>query len=809
MHGPSGSNAPRRLRRGALGLLLGCALGPGAVLSSGCRRGAAHTAHDAHSEWACPTRASSASAQLAQLRVVRRLPPFDDAVWSQGGRYLFLPADRELLVLDSHSGERIMQVPRFDEGSAVELGSDLTGELNLRAKKLLISAPKGGARELAIYDVPSGALLKSYRGYAWSFSDDGSRLALTLAGSGASSDSSTESILDSCTLAQVGTLSEPGPLPHQGVYAAGVAADGVTLGVVWSRGLTLLDLHSGRTEQLPFGQQLQRPPGFWSEAKLIAWRLGEQVSVWDADSARVTSFVTAGCSANTPATLSPDAKRVALGCANSVEVWDVASRQRLARADLVSAPSDISWLAGGRGLALQVATGILEHEVLNLATQKLVALARPGEQVQKVAPLSRLVTLAPIWGNAGQPRAVYLDASLGVHELPSCVLAGYDIAEAETGVGVVSCVAAHGKQALIFDSKTLAMRRFPVTSSTLRIEGDVLVELGATLALRRLRDGALLPGSPHGSAEISRDSWWQGKTLIALLAGAASARVSHFEPTLAVESQVLRDAPACSGPDSGGRGELRWNMDPPYTLCDRRTGRALGEVPPDVANDLAGFEGTTRLDVGPYFLLSGELNPRLFRRDTWRAIPFEQPPREARLVSAKLVAGSDADGQIGLWSAEDGKRLARFSPLADAADEGQAPAVPLAADLDAGLLVLGSAGRERRSPTLYDFRGKRLGALPLLSSGDVHFVAPGVLSVVERSGISFWRVPELQRLGTWLTHAQSGQSAFLAESGEFEITGELSSWRDVLRCERGTAEVPLEVCAGARLLPGLAARTLF
>ena len=134
-------------------------------------------------------------------------------------------------------------------------------------------------------------------------------------------------------------------------------------------------------------------------------------------------------------------------------------------------------------------------------------------------------------------------------------------------------------------------------------------------------------------------------------------------------------------------------------------------------------------------------------------------------------------------------------------------AFPTIADAQLGIAVVAHSDKEL--VTLLDlWSGAQLRTLPVTSQGNVQFVSPGLLSVVEDTEVSFWRVPEARRLGRWLAHPDSNDVAFLADSGELELTGSPTIWQSVLRCEVGRTELPLQICIDAFQEPAIAARTL-
>ena len=63
-------------------------------------------------------------------------------------------------------------------------------------------------------------------------------------------------------------------------------------------------------------------------------------------------------------------------------------------------------------------------------------------------------------------------------------------------------------------------------------------------------------------------------------------------------------------------------------------------------------------------------------------------------------------------------------------------------------------------------------------------------------------------MGALLSHPSTGEVAFLAATGELELSGDPLAWRELLRCQVGAHELPLEVCLEAWLEPGVGARKL-
>ena len=139
----------------------------------------------------------------------------------------------------------------------------------------------------------------------------------------------------------------------------------------------------------------------------------------------------------------------------------------------------------------------------------------------------------------------------------------------------------------------------------------------------------------------------------------------------------------------------------------------------------AGFVGDVQLDIAPGgdLLLTRLVYRLLFRRGTWKPVPFEDQPTSGRFVSPRLIAGHDDKNRFGVWIGDTGKRLAGWprekTPGCDRTGHcGLPDGDAVAADPEVKVLVFGPLRDAFEQPTLYDLRsGKKLGQLPVIASG--------------------------------------------------------------------------------------------
>jgi hypothetical protein len=763
------------------------------------------------------------------LRVVPRWS-FSVPAWADN-RHLFLPEGRQLLVLDVETGQLTTRVPRLDGSSFGALPPGFLARLELVPGKILEQSEQPGCEfGLSVFDANSGALRKTYQATGWSLSADGERLAITQIEALDATARSKRSILivDARTLAPLETIREPGPSATSSWYdlhADWSIGDGESLVVRWANAVSVTDFHSGKTWQFPLAQPAHDFKGRSREAGRIAWRVDDRISIWDSHAKQLRSFEATGCSKGYGVALSPDGARVAVGCTKSVAIWDAGSEQLIQRIALAYDTWNPSWLSGGRGLVVETAEWG-HWDVLDSVTGRTITVAQAGQGIAAVGRKSRLFALEWSSSTRSYSRLVYLDAALTAHDVPTpdCEIYARQLVEGEDGMAALWCRNKDGPKALVVDTNTLHTQTLAMSGEALAIRGHELIGIGSSIVdLRALQTGALWPGAPVTPLGIGPDSWWEAETLVTAVPGETTRRISHFGNALSASTEPIVEARACSGEGTGEHEGLAWQNYPPYLVCDRRTGRAVAEVPakalfPPGVYESADPPGEPQIQFefapGGALILTSYLNPRLFRRKDRKLVRLVDPPPGAHFVGPRLIAGSDSHRQFGVWDGATGKRIARWSqdktPGYDPIhhDYSSSPERPLAADANLGLVVFepinGNVG-----PTLRDLAsGKVLEEIPVFASDRIRFVAPGVLSVMEPARVSFWRVPHAKRLGIWLSHPRSVEAAFLAESGQFEISGDLGTWRDVLRCEQGLAELPLETCANTLLEPGIAARTL-
>ncbi len=165
-------------------------------------------------------------------------------------------------------------------------------------------------------------------------------------------------------------------------------------------------------------------------------------------------------------------------------------------------------------------------------------------------------------------------------------------------------------------------------------------------------------------------------------------------------------------------------------------------------------------------------------------------------VSADLLVGYDADREWGFWSATTGRRLTHAKE--------KLGNVPIAASAALDLAI--EPGRPQL--VLRNFAGTQLANILVDQRGEVALSERGVLSVVEPARVVFIQLPSRERLGVLLNHPETGEVAFMAGSGELETSGDPLAWRELLRCQVGMQELPLEVCLDAWQEPGIAGKKL-
>ena len=257
-------------------------------------------------------------------------------------------------------------------------------------------------------------------------------------------------------------------------------------------------------------------------------------------------------------------------------------------------------------------------------------------------------------------------------------------------------------------------------------------------------------------------------------------------------------------------------------ICDRRTGRAVDEVPakalfPPGVYESADPPGEPQIQFefapGGALILTSYANPRLFRRKgpqagasgrsaSRRTLRRSAPDRGQRLASAIWRVGRrDWYAHRALVARKDA-RLRSYQP----ASARTRNALWLRTRTSASSFSSRFNGNVSQRCVIWR-RARCWKRSPGPLRGRIHPVAPGVLSVSGACARLVLARTYAKRLGLWLSHPRSGEAAFVTESGQFEISGDQHlARRAALRT--GPVELLLETCAKALLKPGIAARTL-
>ncbi|MEO8899945.1 MAG: hypothetical protein ABI488_00160 [Polyangiaceae bacterium] len=518
---------------------------------------------------------------------------FEMPTWSRGGRYLFLADGEQLLALDVHTGQVCARVPRPHGDLLPFSEANFEAELNPAAERLVVRSESmaENSYQTAVYDTRSGALLKSGSATHWLFSPDGSRLVLAETAPFESSYAikSTVDVLDPRSMQVLHTVRAPEVNSSWAGFAAmAIEPESDTLAIAWRNGLSLVDLRSGHTDQFATGTESAYMPSLAVGAGLAVWRAGDDALVTAKQ--RHWRLTLPKCPTGESA-VSPDGKRIAFACPDSVLLWEVGVNHPPARLLGHGTGYGLTWLAGGRGLGLGKLPSVTSAmDVLDTTTKQLIHTARATDQ-WNVSGMLRLATVGS-WQTQTY-ELIYLDANLDQHPLalPGCLTLFPGVTEGDNGVGVVECNTDHGLAAVVVDTKTLSTRSFPINYPALTVDGDELIDVSKdALELRALGSGALLPFSPRGPLDLRYDAFWEGATLVVGLDTGPGAlvpratrptvhRISHFGATLQTVTEPASQAGPCAGPLSMRRGRFSWGSKPPSTLCDRRSGRVLGDLP--------------------------------------------------------------------------------------------------------------------------------------------------------------------------------------------------------------------------------------
>ena len=715
-------------------------------------------------------------------------------------QHVITTLDGQLLVLDTTSGKlhaRLPQPKASGTAAPAEVMLNASGDrLLLRSVDLYAARKPAPAclSSLDLFDARSGRWLKRECASDWAFSPDGSHLAVARIVGWGDGAIMRVLLLDSKTLETKLEVPEPG-----NVIALGFAPDGVTLVVEWSNRVSLTDLRTGKTEEWLAAEQESVSRVVFGGA-LAAWRLGGVVSLRSFADGQLIRVPLGTCDDDRygHVALSPSGRRLATECADLVTVWDLPAGPRAApkRALRVRPPASakvmgFEWLPGDRGLVFELSVNSSGGTtVFDTKLERFVPLAGPEERLTAVDRASRFVIVEPTGFLGG--RVLQLDATLTPKPvaLPDCnadALISIDAASA-----LVTCVGREQPSAVFVEAKSLATRAFTGGGCKPVVHGSVLVfGCRSSLELRDANTGALLPTTPISPSPMAYDGWWDGDSFVASvsLEDRDVRRIVHFGATL----QSATEARPADGPCSEHRGKIAWSPGAPYSICDRRTGRVAGEIPP--AAVALGF-GVPRLSHDGKLVVSNDEAPRLARVDDARAIALTDSPSNMAFVGPELLVGLGEGSEWGLWSGATGRRLATWNETPRE--------VPVAADAGLGVAI-----EPGHALTLRDFNtGKKLASIDAPQRGDVELSPHGLLSVVESSRVSFWQVSGARHLGNLLNHPKTGEVAFLTPSHGFEVSGDPAQWREVLRCQVGISELPLEVCVDALLEPGVGARSL-
>jgi hypothetical protein len=732
--------------------------------------------------------------QRASLSVVQRWSA-DSVHHLEKPPYSVSTLDGQVLVMSTQTGKLYARVKQpVRDGDPIPFDADLdpSGErLLLRTEDTSAAAAPAPAcvSRLDLFDARTSRWLKQECASDWVFSPDGSRLAIARIVDWDEDAVMRLVVLDAKTLEPVLELQEPRHLVE-----LSIAADGLTLAATWQDRVSLTNLRTGRTEYWkgPVGQQ---PSSVAFGGKLAVWRVGSTLSTGSSSSGRVASSDLGACNEGrfSDLALSPSGQRASTQCGNAVTLWELAADAERKPRKSGTVPRlggqihAVEWLAGERGLLVSL-------DRRNRATQALfdaklgrwVPLGEADERIQVLDTRTRLVIVGR---EIADGRLLYLDAALSPKPVP---LPGCG-ASTLVAIDDVSAVATCGNSELAFvvDTRSLTARSFPADACQPIVHGQTLISgCYLELALRDLRTGRLLESTPIAPSSMLREGWWDGDAFIAPVRfqGRRVQRVSHFGASLRSTTEATPSYEEC--PER--RGKIAWSAQPPRSICDRRSGRRIGEIPTNAVSP----DARALLSDDARQVVSNDEAPLLADVASAQPVSLSDAPHHMTFVGHELLFGSVGTDEWGFWSAVTGRRLSRsVAPLAD---------VPLLADAALGVAI--EPGDALR---VLDFTtGDALERIAAKLDGDMELSQEGRLTIVEPSRVSFWQVPHARRLGVLLDHPKTGEVAFLSDGQGFEVSGEPTLWRDVLRCQVGLEELPLEICIDALFEAGVGARGL-
>jgi hypothetical protein len=710
------------------------------------------------------------------------------------GPYLATTLDDQLQVLDARSGKLHARVPRPSELHGVELNA--SGE-RLLLRSIDLSAVRqplpACISSLQLFDARTSKLLKRECAMPWAFSPDGSRLVVArLIGWGDGAIARVV-VLDSQSLEPVFELPQTGNFD-----TLHITPDGTTLLARSARQVLVTDMRTGKTESFS-GVKDELPSQLLASGQFAAWRFDHEALVWNNVSRRLTRFNLGPCAENrSDVVVSPSGARLAAECGDVVTIWQLPAdpvraptRRQSFKAPAGSRLFSTQWLPGDRGLSVELSQDGRGRRVLyDTQLRRWLALGGPNDTIRSIDAASGLVVVER---RQQASQLFHVDGTLRARlvTLPDCGVG--DVVSTGESRAVVTCLAKDGAKLVVVDTKTLEIRSFAGSLCKPVVHGDTLISAcDNELELRDLRTVALLPTSPTVPSATEFDGWWDGDDFISHVAfeDRRAQRVVRFGSALQSKTE---DLPA-QAPCSQHRGKAAWSSSAPYPICDRRTGAVIGRIPAAAVSQ--GRFDVPELSDDGRFVVSNDQTPLLAQVADARPISVIDLPRYLKFVGRDLLVGSGESSEWGFWSAATGQRLSRSTE--------QLSDTPLVADAALGIAI--EAGR---SPMIRDFStGKKLESLALDRRGDLELSPRGVLSVVEPARVVFWQVPRARRLGVLLNHPKTGEVAFLTDKQGFELSGEPTQWRDLLRCQVGLDELPLEICLDAQLEPGLGARTL-
>lgn len=741
-----------------------------------------------------------------RLRVVQR--------WSFGSPHVlprapfaFTTLDGQVQIIDARSGRLHARIPR-PTPAQFELDVDSNGTRVLARSVDLtkIGTKEGCASTIDIYDASSGARLKQECAFSWVFSPDGSRLALDrLIGWG-------DGAIMKVVVLDTKTLEPVIELPNAGnVGSLKFAPDGTTLVTRWSDGISLTDLASGKTEDFR-SPEMDTSSDVLFGGDNVFWQVGGTGHVWSLAQRTHGEFALGICKQAaferglvepTPVKLnavSRSGARLATSCDGVVTLWSLpgGAPPRPRRLSSVSLPPgstlwSVQFVRGERTLAIEL---IGKNESTSKPTLYDSERHRWLLSPQPLGDSRTLdVDLGLVLNGKGlgslELLAVDEQARLRPVSLPNCQ--PMQVAKGNTdSTAIVTC---NGQQllAVVLDLKTLASRSFPVGAVGQNVFGNTLVSSDyLAFEVRDLSTGALLPGSPVAPGATAWDGWWDGSAFITVAARdyQDEAHVVRFGAQLTRETLPRPPSELCKE----HRGQVAWSQRPPLSICKRKTGVAVRQLP-DKALLGDQFDSPALSDDGSFAIAGGSAD-HAYRVADGTRIPLLDSPRGLQFVGPDLLVGYDEAYDWGFWSAATGLRLTH--------SREKLGNLPIAASFALNLAI--EAGRP--SLVVRDFAGSALGTIAVDQKGDIELTERGVLSVVEPSRVAFFQLPQREPLGVLLNHPSTGEVAFLAATGELELSGDPLAWRELLRCQVGTRELPLEVCLDAWLEPGIGARRL-